>query len=105
VIFRHSLLRGINTLLRRSDTVDVTNEIGASGRRVGKVKAWGRAGKRYTNGDAVPHLKGRSTYSVQTTEGWFVNVSAGKIMSWSRRAIHTTVADTSGRIVTPGWRR
>ena len=85
------------TLFSRGQIVDVTNAIGGA-RRVGRVRAWGWRRRRYQTGDRVPHLRGRSTYSVQTTEGWFIHVVQGRIDSWSRHPVQDTVADQFGRI-------
>jgi len=93
--------RGIASWLRRwvarADVVDVTNQIGGL-RRVGRVRAWGWGGRRYRTGDAVPHLRNRSSYSVQTTDGWFVHVVHGRIDSWSRHPVQESVADVHGRL-------
>ena len=87
----------IRRLLTRGQIVDVTNAIGGV-RRIGRVRAWGWRGRRYQTGDVVPHLRGQSTYSVQTTEGWFIHVVQGRIDSWSRHPVQETVADQFGRI-------
>lgn len=89
--------RGLLRLFRRPDVVEITNVIGGMSAR-GTVKAWGCAGKRYVTGDAVPHLDNRSTYSVATTEGWYVHVTQGRIDSWSEHPIHDTVADVYGTV-------
>lgn len=96
--------RCIDAIFGRPDVVDITNTIGGD-RRVGTVKAWGCAGKWYVAGDAVPHLSNRSTYSLATVEGWYVHVSQGRITSWSRKAIHGSVADVYGRLSGPKRRR
>lgn len=95
---RSFAVRGINIFLGRADVVDVTNAIGTSGRRVGHVKAWGCTGKRYTTGDRVPHLRNRSTYSIPTVEGWWVNCAHGRIASWSGKPVMDTSADLYGRV-------
>ena len=97
----------IHALLGRPDFVDVTNPIGMSGRRIGRVKAWGCTGKRYQAGDRVPHLRHRSTYSIPTTEGFWINVAQGLIVSWSDKPVMDTVADLYGRvrIASTRWRR
>ena len=92
------------TLFSWGQIVDVTNAIGGA-RRVGRVRAWGWRGRRYQTGDQVPHLRGRSTYSVQTTQGWFIHVVQGRIDSWSRHPVQDTVADQFGRIGRARMRR
>lgn len=92
------------TLFSGGQIVDVTNAIGGA-RRVGRVRAWGWRGRRYQTGDQVPHLRGRSTYSVQTTQGWFIHVVQGRIDSWSRHPVQDTVADQFGRIGRARMRR
>lgn len=58
------------------------------GERVGVVLGWGRRGD-YREGDPVPHLQGgRSTFSVQTTAGWWANVAKGRLTGWSTKPIH-----------------
>ena len=94
---RALLSRCVNTLLLRADIVDVTNVIGGA-RRIGTTKAWGCSGHRYVGGDAVPHLRNRSTYSVATVGGHWVNVVNGRIDSWSVKPIHDSVADVYGRM-------
>lgn len=102
---RRFAVRWKNALIHGADIVDVTNAIGNSGRRIGRVKAWGCTGRRYTNGDTVPHLRNRSTYSVQTMEGFFVNVAQSVIASWSQKPAMDTVADSWGRFGTPKARK
>lgn len=98
---RSFAVRVYNTIRYDYDTVDITNAVGNSGRRIGKVKAWGCAGTRYVTGDAVPHLRGRSTYSVPTTDGWHVNCAKGVIASWSDKPAMSSVADLYGRLNPP----
>ena len=98
------MLPWIRTLLTPGHIVDVHNVIGGA-RRVGRVRAWGWRGRRYQTGDRVPHLRGRSTYSVQTDEGWFIHVVQGRIDSWSRHPVQDTVADQFGRIGSARLRR
>lgn len=88
----------IRQVLARSSIVDVTNTIGGQ-RRVGRVRAWDWGGRRYVTGDAVPHLRGRSSYSVQTEEGWFVHVVEGRIDSWSKKPVQDTVVGVDGQFV------
>ena len=89
--------RWIMTVLGRADLVDVTNAIGGA-RRIGHVKAWGCEGTRYQAGDRVPHLRNRSTYSIPTAEGFWINVGQGVIVSWSAKPVMDTVADVYGRV-------
>ena len=89
-------IRGKNALLYGYDIVDITNPNGD--RYVGKVKAWGCTGQRYSVCSVVPHLRNRSTYSVPTTEGAWVNVAQGKIASWSWKPVMDTIADVHGRV-------
>lgn len=78
------------------DLVDVRDATGA--RRIGHVRAWLCAGRLYRTGDAVPHFDGWSTYSLQTLEGWWVNIVNGRLVDWSVKPIHPAV--TMSR-----WRR
>lgn len=78
----------------RDDIVSITT---AGGSRVGRVKAWGRRGRRYYVGDAVPHMNNHSTYCLKTTEGWFANCAKGRLVSWSVKPISSYVVSTTGK--------
>lgn len=95
------LVRSLNAILLRADLVDIVNAIGNSGRRIGHVRAWSCTGRQYANGDAVPHLRNVSTYSVPTVEGWWINVVDGRIESWSAKPVMDTVGDLYGRVRRP----
>lgn len=73
---------------------------------IGHVAAWRMRGELYAKGDPAPHLENRSTYSLQTREGWFANVAKGRVESWSVKPIHGTVANVYGELSSPRrtWR-
>lgn len=74
------------------------------GYRVGKVRAWGCRGRTYMRGDAVPHMKGHSTYSVETVQGWWVCVAKGKVASWSVKPICSPIVRRDGKVLLSGRR-
>lgn len=92
-----ALRRRLVRALMTPDTVAITNVIGGMSAR-GRLYAWGGIGFAYETGDAVPHLDGRSTYSVATLEGFYVHVTQGVIDAWSAHPIHDTVADVYGTV-------
>lgn len=89
--------------LGRDDIVAI--DMGAAGYRIGRVRAWGRHGRRYYRGDPAPHMNNLSTYSVETVEGWFVTVAKGKVASWSVKPICSPVVKVNGKVLLAGWGR
>lgn len=69
--------------LRRDDLVTVTNLNGET--RTGMVSGWARNGWIYLGGQKAPHIHGHSSYSIETKDGWWVNIAQGRIQDWSVR--------------------
>ena len=89
-------MRWLRILFGFTDVVSCVDLTGDS-RRV-HLQAWECTGRRYREGDEVPHLpNGRSTYSISTSEGWCVNIAQGRVCGWSDKPIHDTVVDSRGR--------
>lgn len=75
------------------DTVAPRDNTGRT--RLGRVRCWGNRRAFYVEGEPVPHLLGgASTYSVQTEEGWYVNVAKGRLCGWSDKPIHRVAGRT-----------
>ena len=80
-----SLLSRVGAFLthpfRRDDLVTVMNLNGES--RTSWVRGWAGTGRGYITNEKVPHIHGHSSYSIETKDGWWVNVAKGRIQDWS----------------------
>ena len=95
--------RGLRHLWR--DLWGIDDVVALDGKQMGHVAAWRMRGDVYVKGDPVPHIENRSSYSLQTREGWWVNVGKGRITGCSDKPIMPTVANVYGELYRPLRRR